>query len=88
MLQPLPVFSSSCTFSSETGRDRGAAQEDRGGPFACLGLHVCTAVCDAVPEEGTSVGPPIFSSIPDFATHEAHNCDQRLWSEVAAGLLE
>lgn len=35
------------------------------------GLHVCTAVCAAVPEEGSSAGPPVFSSLPFFATYES-----------------
>lgn len=28
------------------------------------GQYVCTAVCAAVPGEGTSAGPPVFSSFP------------------------
>lgn len=90
MLQPLPASSSSssCTFIDETRSSGIAAQEDRDGPFPCLGLHVCTAVCAAVLEEGTSAGPPVFSSVPFFATHEPHSCDQRSWGEVAADLLK
>lgn len=73
VLRPLSATSSSCTFINETGSSeiQGAAQEDRGGPFPCLGLHVCS-----VPEEGTSAGLPVFSSVPFFATHEPHSCDQ------------
>jgi hypothetical protein len=65
----------------------GGAQEDRGGPFPCLGtvcVHCCVCCC---PRGRDQCGASCFLLFP-IATHEPHNCDQRSWSEVAAGLLE